>query len=76
MEKLMRTVDSIPQAKVARSLFPAEQGQGTWKSFFYQGILSSENHPHRRLRYFPEKPCTAEGRTFKSLWKEIPGSAS
>ena len=68
MDKCMRTADSIPQAKVARSLFPAEQGQAAG------GFR--EKHPHRSLRYFPEKPCTAEGRTFRSLWKEIPGSAS
>ena len=34
------------------------------------------NHPRRRLRYFPEKPCTAGARTFIRLWNEIPGSAS
>ncbi|EEB24557.1 hypothetical protein BACDOR_02987 [Phocaeicola dorei DSM 17855] len=34
------------------------------------------NHPRRRLRYFPGKPCTAGARTFESLWNEIPGSAS
>ena len=35
-----------------------------------------KNHPRRRLRYFPEKPCTAGARTFWSLWNKIPGSAS
>lgn len=49
---------------------PLPAGQGQAASGF------RENHPRRRLRYFPEKPCTAGARTFWSLWNKIPGSAS
>ncbi|MFR8740666.1 MAG: hypothetical protein ACLVGH_06760 [Bacteroides xylanisolvens] len=49
---------------------PLPAGQGHAASGF------RGNHPRRRLRYFPEKPCTAGARTFWSLWNEIPGSAS
>ena len=49
---------------------PFTAGQGHAASGF------RENHPRRRLRYFPENPAQPGARTFWSLWNKIPGSAS
>ena len=46
----MRTADSIPQAKVARTL--CRQSKVRPQAVFRKIILAE-------LRYFPEKPCTA-----------------
>lgn len=68
MEKIMRNRRFHTTGKGSPHPLPAEQGQA---ASGFQG-----NHPHRRLRYFPEKPCTAVVRTFIRLWNEIPGSTS
>ena len=67
MEKLMRTADYIPQAKVARTLFRQSKVRP-------QAVRA--NHLAGGSGISPEKPCTAGARTFIRLWNEIPGSAS
>ena len=64
----MRTADSIPQAKVARTLF--RQSKVRPQAVFGQIILAGGSG------ISPKNPALPGARTFIRLWNEIPGSAS